>query len=82
MKLYDTFLRYIYTISDFFCSLVLILLHETTYCNKVICELYKMSFLSFTANQNIMCKCKRNSKDYQILEEKLITFFIIFLFNP
>ena len=43
----------IYVISDFFRSSVLIHLHETTCCNIVIHQLYKMSFLFFTANQNI-----------------------------
>ena len=43
----------IYVISDFFCSLVLILLHETTCCNKVIHQLYEMSILFLTANQSI-----------------------------
>ena len=54
---YDT-----YVISDFFCSLVLILLHETTCCDKVTHQLYKMSFLVFTANQNSLdCTCRLKS---------------------
>ena len=43
----------IYVISDFFCSLVLIILLETTCCSKVIHQLYEMSFLFLFANQNI-----------------------------
>ena len=45
---YDTYVQ-----SDYFCSLVLILLHETACCNKVIHQLYKISFLFFTTNQDI-----------------------------
>ena len=68
----------IYVISDFFCSFVLIILFETTCCSKVIHQLYEMSFLFLTANQNIA----NTSEILRIIKyyRNIYNFFSIYFF--